>query len=92
MVQPITLKLFFLALIIIGVTLEAAGDVFFKWWAIENKTILLVVGLIIYFTGAAFWAVSLKYELLSKAVTIFTILNMIPSCLSASFSSKKTSP
>ena len=29
------------------------------------------------FTGAAFWAVSLKYETLSKAVTVFTVLNMI---------------
>ena len=77
MEQSTLLKLFFLALIIIGVALEVAGDVFFKWWAIENKTMLLVVGLLIYFTGAAFWAVSLKYGPLSKAITIFTVLNLI---------------
>ena len=42
-----------------------------------NKNILFVLGLLIYFIGTIFWAFSLKYELLSKAVTIFSILNLI---------------
>ena len=38
---------------------------------------LLAIGLIVYFIGTVFWAVSLKYEFLSKAISVFTILNLI---------------
>ena len=31
----------------------------------------------IYFIGTMVWAFSLKYELLSKAISIFTILNIV---------------
>lgn len=43
----------------------------------ENKPILLWAGFIIYAIGALFWAFSLKYEMLSKAISIFTILNLV---------------
>jgi multidrug transporter EmrE-like cation transporter len=70
-------KLAFFGLIIIGVLLEVAGDVFFKKWALEHKNVLLYIGLLIYFSGAIFWALSLKFEYLSRAISIFTILNLI---------------
>ena len=38
---------------------------------------MLLGGLAIYFAGAAFWAVSLKYESLSKAISVFTVLNLV---------------
>ncbi len=72
-----TLKFIFFSLIILAVALEVVGDVFFKKWAIDSKTPLLYAGLLIYFIGTIFWAISLKYEFLSKAISIFTILNLI---------------
>ncbi len=77
MAQGIALKLIFFGLIGLAVMLEVAGDIFFKKWAINNKNVLLVLGLLIYFTGTIFWAVSLKYEYLSKAISVFTVLNLI---------------
>ena len=62
---------------LLGVFFEIVGDVFFKRWALENKTSMLWVGFAIYTIGALFWAWSLKYEMLSKAISIFTILNLI---------------
>ncbi len=73
----IEIKTIFIILIAIAVLLEVTGDIFFKKWTIQNKNILLIIGLLIYFIGSVFWAISLKYELLSKAISIFTILNLI---------------
>jgi multidrug transporter EmrE-like cation transporter len=73
----ITLKLIFWIFIVLAVALEVFGDVFFKKWSLEDKNILLYIGLITYFLGSIFWAVSLKYEYLSKAISTFTILNLI---------------
>jgi len=75
--SKIALKFIFFGLIALAVILEVVGDVFFKKWSIDNKNILLYLGLLIYFIGTLFWAVSLKYEYLSKAISIFTILNLI---------------
>ncbi len=77
MMPEINLKFVFILLIVLAVILEVIGDVFFKKWAIGNKNILLIIGLLVYFIGTVFWAFSLKYEFLSKAISIFTILNLI---------------
>ena len=77
MTSEIMLRLVFFALIALAVVLEVGGDILFKKWSLEGKNIILITGLIIYFIGTAFWAVSLKYEFLSKAVSVFTILNLI---------------
>jgi len=77
MASGLTLKFIFFGLIMLGVVLEVTGDIFFKKWALENKNVLLYAGLLIYFVGALFWALSLKYEYLSKAISIFTVLNLI---------------
>jgi multidrug transporter EmrE-like cation transporter len=74
---PDTTKFLFFTLIGIGVALEVIGDVYFKKWAMENKTLLLILGLAVYFAGSVFWALSLKHEYLSKAGAIFTVLNLI---------------
>lgn len=70
-------KFIFFALILLAVILEIIGDVLFKKWSIENKNILLVIGFVIYIIGGFFWAFSLKYEYLSKAITVFTVLNLV---------------
>lgn len=72
-----TAKIIFFALTIVAVLLEVAGDIYFKKWSLENKNALLYLGLLIYFIGTIFWAVSLKYEHLSKAISVFTVLNLI---------------
>jgi multidrug transporter EmrE-like cation transporter len=70
-------KFAFFALIALAVALEVVGDVLFKKWAIDGRTALLLLGLGIYFVGTVFWAFSLRYEFLSKAISVFTVLNMI---------------
>ncbi len=70
-------KTIFLTLIGLAVVLEVVADILFKRWSLSNKNILFAVGLFIYFLGTVFWAFSLKYELLSKAGGIFTVINLI---------------
>src|SRR3990167_3449873 len=77
MVSGITFKIIFFGLVILAVALEVAGDIFFKKWAIESKGVLLYIGLLIYFIGTIFWAISLRYEYLSKAISVFTVLNLV---------------
>jgi multidrug transporter EmrE-like cation transporter len=72
-----SLKNIFFILILIAVALEALADILFKKWAQTNHTGLIIAGLIIYFIGTIAWAFSLKYEYLSRAITIFSILNLI---------------
>jgi multidrug transporter EmrE-like cation transporter len=81
---PIILKFIFFTLIIAAVVLEVAGDILFKRWAIGNKNIFLLIGLLLYFAGTIFWAFSLKYEFLSKSASIFTVLNLIAVVLAGS--------
>ena len=77
MTSEIALKFIFFGLIALAVVLEIVGDIFLKKWSIDNKNILLYVGLLIYFIGTIFWAISLKYEYVSKAISVFTVLNLI---------------
>lgn len=77
MTASISFKFLFFGLMALAVAFEVFADVLFKKWAIENKNILLAIGLLIYFVGTIFWAFSLKYEFLSKAISIFTVLNLI---------------
>lgn len=71
------LKILFFILIAIAVALEIFGDMLFKKWSLENNNFLLYIGLATYFIGSMFWAFSLKYEYLSKAISVFTILNLV---------------
>ncbi len=66
-----------MGLILLAVLLEVAADVLFKKWSLENKNLLLGLGLFLYFIGTVFWAFSLKHEYLSKAISVFTVLNLI---------------
>ncbi|MFH1072776.1 MAG: SMR family transporter [Nanoarchaeota archaeon] len=77
MLSATMLKTLFFSLICIAVLLEVFADILFKRWSVENKSLLFAAGLLIYSLGTVFWAFSLKYEFLSKAVSIFTIMNMI---------------
>jgi multidrug transporter EmrE-like cation transporter len=71
------MKIIFFALIAIAVALEIFGDFLFKKWSIGSENTLLYIGLATYFAGSVFWAFSLRYENLSKAISVFTILNLV---------------
>ena len=77
MASEITIKLIFFALILLATAFEITGDVFFKKWTIGGKNILLIIGFIIYAIGTVFWAISLKYDYLSKAITVLSVINLI---------------
>lgn len=77
MVSEVALKLFFFGIIGLAVALEIIGDVYFKKYSIDNKYSFLIIGLMIYFIGSVFWAVSLKYEMMSKAIVVFAVLNIL---------------
>lgn len=70
-------KLIFFGLMGIAVAFELVGDFYFKKWSLENSLWVLSFGLLMYFIGTVFWAMSLKYESLSKAILIFFILSML---------------
>jgi multidrug transporter EmrE-like cation transporter len=71
------MKVIFILLLLGGVLLEVVADIFLKKWSIENKALLLALGLALYIASTVAWAYSLKYGFLSKGVAIFTILNLI---------------
>jgi multidrug transporter EmrE-like cation transporter len=71
------MKNYFLLLILSATAFEIIGDVFFKHWAQVDKNIFLWIGFVLYATGILFWAASLKYDLLSKAISVLTVLNLI---------------
>lgn len=67
----------FFILIALAVAFEVVADVLFKKWAMENRGQLLAIGLALYFIGTVFWAISLRHDLLSRAVTVFTVVNLL---------------
>ena len=66
-----------IVLILIAVAFEVGADVLFKKWSINSKLPLLLIGLGVYFVGTLIWAYSLKYDLLSKSIAVFTLLNLV---------------
>ena len=72
-----SLKYIFFGLMFLAVVLEVAADILFRYWSLNDKKILFFSGLAVYLIGTAFWAYSLKYEMLSKAASVFAIMNLI---------------
>lgn len=70
-------KVIFLLLLGAAVMFETVADVAFKFSHLQNKQLWLWLGVGLYTTGTIIWAFSLRYEYLSKAISIFTILNLV---------------
>jgi multidrug transporter EmrE-like cation transporter len=70
-------KYLFFGLLGCSLIFEVIADIFLKKWSLGSKSWLLAIGLGLYFVGTIFWAFSLRHEVLSKAVSIFTVLNLI---------------
>lgn len=64
-------------ILLVAVVLEVGGDVFFKLWADGDRRLMLILGFALYAAGSLFWAYSLKYHELSKAGTVFMVLNIV---------------
>lgn len=67
----------FLILLFSAVILEAIADISFKYSYLQNKPLFLWGGVALYTIGTIIWALSLKYEYLSKAISMFSILNLV---------------
>lgn len=57
-----------------GVAFELLGDLYFKQTNIGW-------GLVLYLIGTGFWALALKQNEFSKAVVVFTLINLIAACV-----------
>ena len=68
---------YFLLIIFLAVLLEAFADILFKKWALHEGFLFLPIGVGLYAIGTIAWAYSLKFEFLSKAISVFTVLNLI---------------
>lgn len=77
MMPAISPKIIFLFLVVMAVILEVMGDIMIKKWTIDKTNFLLVIGAGVYFLGSIFWIISLKYEYLARAISVFTVLNLI---------------
>jgi len=77
-------SLFFI-LIFGAVVFETVADVLLKYWAISARSSFLVEGFVLYILATFVWAISLRYGYLSKAITVFTILNLIVIVLAGVF-------
>lgn len=71
------MKKYFLLIILAAAALEVVADILFKKWSLSGRTVLLAAGIALYVIGTVIWAYSLKFELLSKAISVFTLLNLI---------------
>jgi multidrug transporter EmrE-like cation transporter len=71
------MKPYFLFLLLVAVIFETISDTLFKLWTINSKDLFFWIGMAIYMVGTLVWAYSLKFGFLSKAISIFTVLNFI---------------
>jgi len=69
--------MYFLLLISGAVIFEVIADTLFKSWSLGGKSFFFWIGIALYTIGTFIWAYSLKFDFLSKAISIFTILNLI---------------
>lgn len=70
-------SLIFLGLLFLAVILESVADISFKFSYLQNKPLYLWGGIILYTIGTIIWALSLRYEFLSKAISLFSVINLI---------------
>lgn len=70
-------KSLFLILISFAALTEAIGDIILKQWTINGKNLTFILGFIVYICSTFIWALSLRHEYLSKAISVITVLNLI---------------
>lgn len=71
------MRMYFLLLISGAVAFEVIADALFRSWSLDGKSAFFWIGIGFYTVGTFIWAYSLKFDLLSKAISVFTITNLI---------------
>jgi len=62
---------------VIAIVIDTMGDISSKFSAIKDKNIYLAIAIGLYIVSTFIWAVSLRYNDLSKATVIFNTLNVL---------------
>ena len=70
-------KQIFLLAVLVAVLFESIADILFRFSYLKHHPYMLWIGFGIYTISTILWAISLKYEFLSKAISIFTVVNLI---------------
>lgn len=70
-------RLLFWFFVLPAAIFEAAGDIILKKWASDGKLSIFIFGLLVYLVSTILFALSMKYEFLSKAIAIVTVLNLL---------------
>ncbi len=69
-------KILFFSLVLASVLFESFGDILFKKWALAPSWLLFAIGMALWMASGVFWVWSLKFELLTKAGMVFTIMSL----------------
>lgn len=78
-------KILFLILVILASLFEAMGDIFLKKWSMASQPLFFILGIFVYIIATLVWAFSLRYEMLSKAIVICSIVNLLVVILAGVF-------
>ncbi len=70
-------KVLFFILVITSVILETVGDIIFKKWSLAPHWLLFSLGMVVWMLSGVFWVYSMRFELLTKAGVIFTVLSLL---------------
>ena len=71
------MKLAFYSLLSVTILFEVVGDIFLKQWTRGNRSSVFMVGVALYVAATLFWAFSLRYDFLSRAISLFMVSNML---------------
>lgn len=64
-------------LMLIAVVLESAGDLLLKKWSSHASNWFFIGGILLYNLTTIFWAHTLHFDLVSRSVSVITIINLI---------------
>ncbi len=72
------MKILFLVLVTIAAFFEGFADILLKKWSLGvNRGFYMAAGLFVYLISTLVWAYSLKFEGISKAISVVTALNLL---------------
>lgn len=63
--------------LILGGTIDTAGDLVMKYWVKTNRWYIFIVGLVVYLIGLVFLSLSYKAENIAVASITFVLINII---------------
>lgn len=74
-------KYIYILLVLLVVAIDVVGDYLLKKWAIGSNFKFLLLGLSLFMIANLFWALSMKYELLSKVMIFYSVLGVVAGVL-----------